>query len=597
MSCIATRFWAGKSVKLTVLAVGLALLSQWTAVAVQNVEISWNPRADASVTGYKIYYGSSSRVYSSTLNAGSVTNLTITGLADGSTNYFAATTYDSAGNESSYSSEVSFVAGVSNPNVITNLPGVLNTVANVSAITNTADAHSVLVSWDASMDAGVTGYHICWGTNSGNYIKRLDVGLVTSLVVTGLVEGSTNFFAVRSVDGGFNESPMSFEAVWFLPVAGISTPDPIVVTNPPVGLSVLTNVAATTNTADAHSVIISWDASTDAGVTGYHICLGTNSGNYLKRIDVGLVTSLVVTGLVAGSTNFFAVRSVDGSFNESPMSSEVMWSLPTAENFPPTLNPLPNLNLNINAAAQIIALSGITTGSTGDGQTLKVTATSSNTKLLSVSSVNYANPNSTGTLTFKPMANATGTATITVTVKDSGTGSNTVTQAFTVTIVNQALIAALPRIVRQLTNSATLPGRNVTLGVAVSGRAPFKYQWKYNGVNLPGANGATLTLKGVKAKNAGKYSVQVSNSVGMTNSATASLTIITNTAPAIATVAKINGQFAFQVDGVSGAKYVVQGSEDLKQWTSLQTNTAPFTFADANTASFNQRYYRAYYLP
>jgi hypothetical protein len=597
MSCIANRFWAGKSVKLTVLAVGLALLSQWTAVAVQNVEISWNPRADASVTGYKIYYGSSSRAYSSTLNAGSVTNLTITGLADGSTNFFAATTYDSAGNESSFSSEVSFVAGVSNPNVITNPPGVLNTVANVSVATNMADAHSVLVSWDASADAGVTGYHICWGTNSGNYTKRLDVGQVTSLVVTGLVEGSTNFFAVRSVDGDFNESPMSSEAVWFLPVAGISIPDPIIVTNPPAGLSIVANVAVATNLEDAHSVLVSWDASADAGVTGYHICWGTNSGNYTKRLDVGQVTSLVVTGLVEGSTNFFAVRSVDGAFNESPMSSEAAWFLPAAENLPPTLNPLANVSLNLNAVAQTIVLTGISSGSIGDGQTVKITAAANNSKLISNLSVKYSNPNAAGTLTFKPVANATGTAIITVTAKDSGAGSNTVTQTFMVTVVNQVLMAALPRIVRQLTNSATLPGKNVTLGVAVSGRAPFKYQWKHDGTNMAGATGATLTLKAVKAAQAGRYSVQVSNSVGVTNSTTASVTIITNTAPAISTVAKINGQFAFQVGGVSGAKYVVQGSTDLKNWTSLQTNTAPFTFADANTASFNQRYYRAYYQP
>jgi len=39
------------------------------------------------------------------------------------------------------------------------------------------------------------------------------------------------------------------------------------------------------------------------------------------------------------------------------------------------------------------------------------------------------------------------------------------------------------------------------------------------------------------------------------------------------------GQFNFSVAGVAGYSYVIQSSTDLIGWTSLQTNTAPFTFA------------------
>jgi len=54
--------------------------------------------------------------------------------------------------------------------------------------------------------------------------------------------------------------------------------------------------------------------------------------------------------------------------------------------------------------------------------------------------VNYTSANSTGSLTFTPVANKTGTATVTVTVKDGGTSNNIVTRTFTVTVnaVNQA---------------------------------------------------------------------------------------------------------------------------------------------------------------
>jgi len=39
-----------------------------------------------------------------------------------------------------------------------------------------------------------------------------------------------------------------------------------------------------------------------------------------------------------------------------------------------------------------------------------------------------------------------------------------------------------------------------------------------------------------------------------------------------------DGHFVFNIAGVTGYKYAVQGSSDLVHWISVQTNTAPFTF-------------------
>jgi hypothetical protein len=60
---------------------------------------------------------------------------------------------------------------------------------------------------------------------------------------------------------------------------------------------------------------------------------------------------------------------------------------------------------------------------------------------------------------------------------------------------------------------------------------------------------------------------------------------------------RTGGHFSFQVTGVSGGKYVVQATSDLAHWTSLQTNTAPFTFQESTTNNVGQRFYRATYLP
>ncbi|HEX6706122.1 MAG TPA: fibronectin type III domain-containing protein [Albitalea sp.] len=72
--------------------------------------LTWSASTDADVAGYRVYSGTQSKSYSQAkgagLVAGNVTTMTVTGLTSGRTYYFAVTAYDSAGNESGYSSEV-----------------------------------------------------------------------------------------------------------------------------------------------------------------------------------------------------------------------------------------------------------------------------------------------------------------------------------------------------------------------------------------------------------------------------------------------------------------------------------------------------------
>ena len=78
--------------------------------ATQNVMLMWdsNPSSDA-VTGYRVYFGTASGSYSDSVVAGNVTSRTITGLTNGTANFFAITAYDADGLESGFSAEVSYV--------------------------------------------------------------------------------------------------------------------------------------------------------------------------------------------------------------------------------------------------------------------------------------------------------------------------------------------------------------------------------------------------------------------------------------------------------------------------------------------------------
>lgn len=71
-----------------------------------SITIGWDPVTSVPVAGYKVYYGTASRSYSNTITAGNVNTYTVSGLNEGSVYYFAVTSYDAQGKESSYSSEL-----------------------------------------------------------------------------------------------------------------------------------------------------------------------------------------------------------------------------------------------------------------------------------------------------------------------------------------------------------------------------------------------------------------------------------------------------------------------------------------------------------
>jgi hypothetical protein len=75
----------------------------------QQVALGWTASPDSTVKGYYIYYGLSSSGCTNRINAGTNTQFTVSGLESGLTYYFSATSYNAAGMESSYVSEISYL--------------------------------------------------------------------------------------------------------------------------------------------------------------------------------------------------------------------------------------------------------------------------------------------------------------------------------------------------------------------------------------------------------------------------------------------------------------------------------------------------------
>ncbi|MBI5801450.1 MAG: immunoglobulin domain-containing protein [Verrucomicrobia bacterium] len=79
------------------------------------------------------------------------------------------------------------------------------------------------------------------------------------------------------------------------------------------------------------------------------------------------------------------------------------------------------------------------------------------------------------------------------------------------------------------------PGSNATLTVVVEGSGPLAFQWRRNGVVIPGATSPTLALTNLSAAEAGAYSLIISNVFASVISGTAVLTVgippVINTQP------------------------------------------------------------------
>ena len=84
---------------------------------------------------------------------------------------------------------------------------------------------------------------------------------------------------------------------------------------------------------------------------------------------------------------------------------------------------------------------------------------------------------------------------------------------------------APPVFLTQPQSLTVVRGQNANFSAFAGGSVPLSYQWRLNGVNLPGATNTSLALTNVQMSNAGPYSVVVTNSLGSMISSNAMLTV------------------------------------------------------------------------
>jgi hypothetical protein len=175
----------------------LFILSMFFAVHVQaaSVTLAWD--ASQGATGYKLFYGTAARNYSTNVDVHNVLQFQLNNLTEGTKYYFAATAYN-ASMESDYSDEISYTPPVMTP-----------AVANVRlAMVTTTQRAGAFVTWDNN---GSAGYKIKYGTVKGVYPTVVDAKLVNPYLIANLPNQTTYYLIVVGYNAAGVETAVSNE--------------------------------------------------------------------------------------------------------------------------------------------------------------------------------------------------------------------------------------------------------------------------------------------------------------------------------------------------------------------------------------------------
>ena len=420
-----------KGVVLGVLLRGaLMMLIPFMSVGAGSVNLVWNASPDAEVAGYNVYYGTASQSYSSMIPVGTNVASTISGLAGGSTYYFAVTAVDATGIESDFSNETS--SSVPGGNQAPTISTIANQTGNVNQTTaaiaftigdaQTSPGNLILsaISFNATL---VPNGNIVFGGSGANRTVKI----TPAANQTGTAQ-ITIF-----VSDGVNTTSTSF-------ILTVQTP-----VNTPPTISTIANQTANMNQATAAIAFTIGDAETSAASltlsgTSLNTTLVPNASIAFAGSGASRTVKITPAANQTGSAQITV--SVSDGVNTTTTSFTLTVQAPV--NTPPTISTIANQTGNENQATAAIPFT------IGDAETsaasLTVSATSLNTTLVPNANFVFGGSGASRNVKITPAADQTGSAQITISVSD---GVNTTSTSFTLTVQQAAAntpptISAIP---------------------------------------------------------------------------------------------------------------------------------------------------------
>jgi len=280
--------------------------------------LAWDPETVSGLAGYRVHYGTVSENYSFVVDAGNQTTATITGLTTGATYYFAATAYNTAGAESTYSNEVSYTVPSSCNCAISPGSATFTAAGGTGSVTVTT---SSTCSWTAANPGswinitsgtsgtgnGTVGYSVSANTSGSRTAAMTIAGAVFSITQAGV---STNTITASAGTGG-SISPSGSASVTagasqsftITPASGYQV---AAVTVDGASVGALTSYTFTNVTAN-HTIAASFTARTPSSYTLTVSTAGTGTGtvtNSPSGTSFSAGTSVTLTATPGRSSVF-----------------------------------------------------------------------------------------------------------------------------------------------------------------------------------------------------------------------------------------------------------------------------------------------------
>jgi hypothetical protein len=281
---------------------GQAILS-WDA---PTTNADGTPLAD--LAGYKVYNGTGTGSYTQTIDVGNALSYTVTNLTDGIIYYFAVTAYDTSGNESGFSNEVSKTIADATAPVLSAMTAGSITSSSATITWTTNEASSTQVEY---------GTTTSYGSQS-----TLNSSLVTShsQTLSSLQAATLYHYRVKSTDAAGNTAVSGDNTFTTSSAADTTAP-------------VISSIISSNLTENG--VTISW--GTDEPATTEVEFGQTSSYGNSSVMNATLLNNhtQAISGLLSGTIYHYRVKSADSAGNLSVSEDNTFTTSTTADATPP----------------------------------------------------------------------------------------------------------------------------------------------------------------------------------------------------------------------------------------------------------------------